>query len=60
VLSSGGDHSDFGYDIEVDSSGSLLMSGSFYSDVVDLDPGPEVDERYNNGVRTGFLIKYKP
>jgi len=43
VLTWGGDRTDLAYDVEIDNSGFVYVTGAF-SNVVDFDPGPGVDE----------------
>jgi len=55
----GGPVGDGSQGVAVDGSGSVYVTGSF-SDTVDFDPGPGVDEHTSNGNSDAFLSKFPP
>jgi len=57
----GADEFDIGYEVVEDGSGNIYVAGVFTADVlqlVDFDPGPEIDWRMGNGGQDCFLSKF--
>lgn len=53
----GGDTSEYSSAIALDSSGHVLVSGSFHSETVDFDPGLGIDEHQTFAGYDAFLTK---
>jgi len=51
--------SSFGNAVAVDPSGNVFVTGEFQG-IVDLDPGPGVDEHTSNGNTDAYLSKFDP
>jgi len=54
----GGIYNDYSYDLAVDSSGNILITGDFYSPSVDFDPGVGEEILTSNGGWDAYLGKY--
>lgn len=54
----GGNGSDQGWGLSLDSSGNVYVAGSFSGGTVDFDPGPEVDNKTTVGSYDAFLSKF--
>ncbi len=54
----GGTYSDYAKGIAVDSGGNVYVTGTFYFDTVDFDPGAGTDNHTPVGERDVFLSKY--
>ena len=59
VLTWGGEGADGGTDVEFDALGNCYISGA-YSQTIDFDPGPEVDDHTVAGSTDAFIIKFDP
>ncbi len=55
----GGNDFDVGEDVAVDGSGNTYVTGHF-TETVDFDPGPGIDEHISNGSGDIFLTKFLP
>ena len=53
----GGTSSDYGMGIAVDSGGNVYTTGHFFSETVDLKPGPETFELFSHGESDIFVSK---
>ncbi len=49
-----------GHRVAVDSTANIYVTGMYYGDGVDFDPGPGMDERTSNGDFDIFLVKFDP
>ncbi len=59
VQTFGGDFEDSGQGIDIDELGNLFVTG-YYNNLVDFDPGPDVDWIVTNGLDDPFLSMYSP
>jgi hypothetical protein len=55
----GGSGSDAGYSVAVDNGGNAFVVG-YFSNVVDFDPSPGIDNHSSNGQFDAFLVKLLP
>jgi hypothetical protein len=56
-LSWGGEYNDEGWCIDVNDAGEVFVAGSF-TDLVDFDPGPGVEEHWGGYDPQGFISKF--
>jgi hypothetical protein len=60
ALSIGGTLWDIGNCVSSDTSGNIYFAGQTYCTLLDVDPGPGIDERTLDEEPSAFLVKYKP
>ncbi|MGZ4034600.1 MAG: SBBP repeat-containing protein [Bacteroidia bacterium] len=56
AVSMGGVLQDYGYSISTDTEGNIFVTGSFYNDTVDFDPGPGVYNLFTSATEQDFFI----